>query len=117
MATKGSQKWIQILVNEKTNVLNNQIKTSLSLPIDEEIQWRSPLAIDHYIEYKDEEFLYALEIDPLKSKLDFWPKCGPRWDAQLSSSGKLFLVEAKSHITELISDFKATNIIPKINKI
>ncbi len=39
MATKGSQKWIQFLVNQKTDVLKNQIKTILSLPTDEEIQW------------------------------------------------------------------------------
>lgn len=111
MATKGSQKWIQILVNQKTDFLNNQIKTSFSLPVNEEIQWRSPLAKDNYIEYKDEGFLDALGIQQLKSKLtDFWPTSGPRWDALAkSSSGKLFLVEAKSHITELISDFKAFN--------
>ena len=80
MATKGSQKWIQILVNQKTDFLNNQIKTSLSLPVNEEIHWRSPLAIDNYIEYKDEGFLDALGIQHLKSKFaDFWPTSGPRW--------------------------------------
>jgi hypothetical protein len=120
LATKGSQKWIQILVNQETDYLNNQIKTSLSLPTNEEIRWTSPLAIDNYIEYKDKGFLDALGILPLKSKLaDFWPTSGPRWDALAkSSSGKLFLVEAKSHITELISDFKGTNqaSIQKINR-
>ena len=120
MATKGSQKWIQTLVNQKTDFLNNQIKKSLSLPVNEEIYWRSPLAINNYIEYKDEGFLDALGIQPLKSKLaDFWPMSGPRWDALAKSrSGKLFLVEAKSHITELISDFKASNqsSIQKINR-
>ena len=97
-ATKGSQNWIQILVNQKTDILNNRIKTNLSLPIDEEIERRSLLAIDNYGEYKDEEFLYTLEIQQLKSKLaDFWPASGPRWDALAkSSSGKLLLVEAKS---------------------
>lgn len=110
-ATKGSQKWIQLLVNQKTDYLNNQIRTNLSLPINEEIEWRSPLAIDNYVEYKDEKFLEALGIQPLKFKLaDFWPTSGPRWDALAkSSSGKLFLVEAKSHITELISNFKGNN--------
>ncbi len=86
----------------------------------EEITWRSPLAIDNYVEYKDEEFLNVLEIQSLKTNLtDFWPASGPRWDALAkSSSGKLFLVEAKSHITELISGFKGSNptSIQKINK-
>lgn len=111
MATKGSQKWIQVLVNQKTDLLNNEIKTNLSLPTTEEISWSSPLAIDNYTEYKDEEFLNALEIQSLKANLaDFWPASGPRWDALAkSSSGKLFLVEAKSHITELISNFKGSN--------
>jgi hypothetical protein len=62
----------------KTDILNNQIKTILSLPINEEINWRSPLATDNYIEYKDEGFLDALAIQPLKSKLaDFWQASGP----------------------------------------
>lgn len=79
MATKGSQKWIQILVNQKTDYLNNQIKTSLSLPMTEEIQWRSPLAIDNYVEYKDEGFLDALGIQPVKAKLaDF---LASKWSA------------------------------------
>jgi hypothetical protein len=120
MASRGSQKWIQVLVNQKTYFLNSQILTSLSLPINEEIHWRSPLANDNYVEYKDEAFLDALGIQTLKPKLaDFWPASGPRWDALAkSSSGKLFLVEAKSHITELISNFKGSNpvSIEKINR-
>ena len=119
-ATKGSQKWIQILVNQKQGFLNQQIRTSLSIPVNEVINWLSPLAEFNYAEYKDQEFLNALEIEPVKIKLcDFWPRSGPRWDALAkSSSGKLFLVEAKSHITELISDFKGTNqnSIDKIEK-
>jgi hypothetical protein len=104
-AAKGSQKWIQILVNQKTDVIDNEIKTSLSLPSNEIIEWLSPLGSKKFAEYKDEEFLLKLGIDPVEVKLhDFWPKSGPRWDAlATSSSGKLFLVEVKSHIPELIS--------------
>jgi hypothetical protein len=41
---------------------------------------------------------------------DFWPQNGPQWDALgKSCSGKLFLVEAKSHIKELISTIQAKN--------
>lgn len=71
----------------------------------------SPLEGEKFKEYKDEEFLVKLGIDLNKVKLhDFWHRSGPRWDALAkSSSGKLFLVEAKSHITELISGFKGSN--------
>jgi hypothetical protein len=104
-ATKGSQKWIQILVNQKADVINKEIKNSLQLPDNETIEWLSPLERERFVEYKDEEFLTNLGINPEKVKLhDFWPKSGPRWDALAKSSlGKLFLVEAKSHIPELIS--------------
>lgn len=81
------------------------------MPESEEVQWLSPLKSDNYAEYRDEAFLKLLgaklEVYPLK---DFWPTRGPQWDALgKSSSGKLFLVEAKSHIPELISTFKGNN--------
>jgi hypothetical protein len=39
---------------------------------------------------------------------EFWPKGGPQWDALgRSASGKLFLVEAKSHVQELVSTLQA----------
>jgi hypothetical protein len=44
IAVKGSQKWIQKLVNEKPDLLNSLIKNQLDLPSDEEIHWLSPLA-------------------------------------------------------------------------
>jgi len=106
---KGSQKWIQRLINEQPEQLNSQIRIELNLPRDEHIQWRSPLKDDGYSEYRDQEFLDLLEVK-LKEKplADFWPKRGPQWDALgKSSSGKLLLVEAKSHIRELISTMKA----------
>jgi hypothetical protein len=87
---------------------------------NETIIWYSPLESEKFKEYKDEEFLMKLGVNPREVKLsDFWPKSGPRWDALAkSSSGKLFLVEAKSHITELISDFKGSSqsSIDKITK-
>ena len=47
----------------------------------------------------------SLEKMPLS---DFWPENGPQWDALgKSDSGKLFLVEAKSHISELSSSIGA----------
>jgi len=49
----------------------------------------------------------------------FWPQRGPRWDALGKSDGsKVFLVEAKSHISELMSSLKAhdTSSLSKIGK-
>jgi hypothetical protein len=110
-ATKGSQKWIQKLINEKSETLNLYLRQNLNLAEDEAIQWLSPLKNDDYAEYRDEAFLEKLGINPEKIKLvDFWPKGGPQWDALgKNSSGKLFLVEAKSHIPELMSTFKGNN--------
>ena len=110
-ALKGSQIWIQQLINEKPDILNKQLRTKLDMPKVEKIKWLSPLKEDEYAEYRDEAFLERLgaklELYPLK---DFWPKMGPQWDGLgKSSSGNLFLVEAKSHIPELISTFKGTN--------
>jgi hypothetical protein len=106
---KGSQKWIRKLVNEEPEILNSQIRKNLHLPDDEQIEWLSPLKRERYMEYHDEEFIKKLRVKLEKVPLkEFWPEGGPRWDALgRSSSGKLFLVEAKSHISELISTSRA----------
>ena len=56
-AVKGSQKWIQKLVNKEPDLLNSLIRTQLDLPSDEEIHWYSPIADDGYAEYADGGFL------------------------------------------------------------
>lgn len=120
LATKGSQKWIQKLVNEEPEILNAQIRMKLNLSGNEIIEWLSPLKHDGYAEYRDEDFLDRLGVKLKKVSLnEFWPKGGPQWDALgKSSSGKLFLVEAKSHISELISTLRAKdkNSIERIQK-
>ena len=110
-ATKGSQKWIQKLINEKPNILNKQLHTKLGMQENDELRWLSPRGNDDYAEYRDETFLerlgITLELCPLR---DFWPSRGPQWDALgKTNSKKLFLIEAKSHIPELISTFKGKN--------
>jgi hypothetical protein len=102
---KGSQKWIQKLVNENPELFNKAILEELDLPESEQLRWLSPLKGDDYAEYSDEDCLNKLEVNLKKKPLaDFWPERGPQWDALgKSNSGKLFLVEAKSHIGELIS--------------
>jgi hypothetical protein len=102
---KGSQKWIQKLVNEKPDLLNSLIKTQLNLPDTDRIEWHSPLAEDGYAEYQDQAFIDLLGITlPKVSLSDFWPSRGPVWDGLgKTETGKVFLVEAKSHISELLS--------------
>jgi len=108
-ARKGSQKWIQKLVNDRPEILNSQIWSTLSFSVNEDIQWLSPLKRDNYAEYRDQAFLNLLGVKLEKMPLaQFWPERGPQWDALgKSSGGKLLLVEAKSHISELISKSKA----------
>jgi hypothetical protein len=117
---RGSQKWIQKLINEKPEFLGVKIRRNLNLSQDESIRWLSPLKSDQYAEYRDQGFLKLLRVKLEKPPLDeFWPRGGPQWDALgRSSSGKLFLVEAKSHISELISTLHAKdkNSVERIQK-
>jgi len=102
---KGSQKWIQKLANEKPDLLNSLIRTRLNLPDANNITWLSPIAEDGYAEYQDQAFLDLLNVKlPNVSLSDFWPSRGPVWDGLgRSETGKAFLVEAKSHISEVLS--------------
>ena len=102
---KGSQKRIQILINQWPELLNSRIKNNLGFNESEEIEWRSPLAKDDYAEYRDQAFIEKLGVNlnivPLS---DFRPSRGPQWDGLgKTNSGKLLLLEAKSHISELLS--------------
>ena len=51
---KGSQKWIQKLVNEMPDLLTSFTRTQLDLPDTEKIAWLSPIADDEYAEYQDQ---------------------------------------------------------------
>jgi hypothetical protein len=119
-AERGSQKWLQKLINEKPNVIDAQLRQHLELSQDELIEWLSPRKEESYREYYDEAFLEKLGLAHLIPDLrEFWPKGGPHWDGLgKSSSNKIFLVEAKSHIPELISSSDASdpNSICKIQK-
>lgn len=110
-AKRGSQKWIQILVNEKRHLLDSCIARELNLSEDDRIDWLSPLRDEEYIEYFDQASLDKLGVKLNRKPLtDFWPKNGPHWDAlgKTALSKKLLLVEAKSHIRELISSARAS---------
>lgn len=104
-AEKGSQKWLQMLVNEYPELVNRELREMLRLGPGDVIQWLSPLEDDGYAEYTNAQFLdrpgVTLEAVSLKS---FWPRSGPRWDGLARTDrGDLILVEAKAHIAELAS--------------
>jgi len=107
-APKGSKKWIQILVNKKPELFNTKIGEAAKFSKNR-IIWVSPLASDKFQEYWDNGFLNVLKITKLKVPLhEFWPPGGAHWDALgRGSSDEIFLVEAKSHIPELVSSCAA----------
>jgi len=116
-ASRGSQKWLQVLVNKRPELIDKQIADLLGLVSGERIHWLSPLEDDEYAEYRDNAFIKRLDCTldrtPLK---EFWPRLGPQWDGLAKSDrGDLILVEAKSHIPELLSSTGAgTKSLKKI---
>ena len=117
---KGSLKWIQYILNDHPNILDSSISKFLPDSHNQPIEWLSPLADDDYAEYKDQTFLDLLEIKLTKKELkNFWPSQGPQWDALgRIKSEAYFLVEAKAHVSEIISSSqaKAKSSISLINK-
>lgn len=104
-ASRGSQKWIQALVNQAPHLLDRAIAPYLNLSPTDKIVWLSPLAEDAYAEYRDEMFLSKIaartEVAPISG---LWPTRGPQWDALgRTSRGEPLLIEAKAHIPELLS--------------
>lgn len=101
---KGSQKYIQKLINFNAPLINQKITEVFNFKKNLNIDWFSPLINDHYAEYRDEDFLNRLGLDSLNISLKkFWPSGGPQWDALAMGDGNIFLVEAKSYIGEILS--------------
>jgi len=111
----GSLKDIQILVNKNQVLIDKLIKAKFSELANEEILWTSPLVNDGYAEYLDNDFLIKIGLDPNDIQLDkFWPSGGPHWDAlAYSKQGKIFLVEAKANIPEIVSPASRATIKSK----
>ena len=111
-ASKGSRRQLQDYVNQKQESLSAAVLAALPPRISElgaRIRWVSPLAQDDYREYRDDDFLRALDLGDISPLLrEFWPAMGPCWDALgmiYEPNGHLkpspVLVEAKSHINEI----------------
>lgn len=103
---KGSQKWVQEIINLCPGFLNRLIQHKLPSLSGREIQWTSPLEQDKFAEYRDAAFLKNLDLQEFTEALEkFWPKMGPQWDAlgRTSDSKAFILVEAKANVPELVS--------------
>lgn len=101
----GSLKQMQILINDKSEIINEGVTSNLKGFNNEKIEWVSPLRSDDYSEYTDNDFLKVLGLDPDEIKLnEFWPIRGANWDGLAKTdSGKVILVEAKANIPEMVS--------------
>ena len=111
-AEKGSQKWLQILVNDRPDLFDALLRSATKSPAASPVTWLSPRRDDDYAEYRDGDFVNCLGIAPSQIKeplKDFWPANGPVWDG-LGKIGRdkepdtLLLVEAKAHIKEAVTD-------------
>lgn len=102
-------KWIQHVINYAPSILNKPICEFIGSKKESRIEWLSPRADDDYAEYRDQAFLDLLGIKLTQTKLrDFWPIRGPQWDALGRIEDRAyFLVEAKAHVSEIISSSQA----------
>ena len=102
---RGSQRWLQLVVNRHPEIIDGAISSALNLAGGDSIQWLSPLESDNFTEYRDQAFLTRLGIDlPRRRLSDFWPQKGPLWDGLArTGSGRCLLVEAKGNIAEFDS--------------
>jgi hypothetical protein len=101
--TRGSQKWIQRAVNDRTSLLDGALLPMLKGA--HSIDWRSPLRQHNFAEYRDADFLKLVGLEECSDALtEFWPRRGPQWDALgVSDQNDVLLVEAKAHLQEMCS--------------
>lgn len=101
----GSLKDIHVLINKNQDRINNLLKSSFKELANDQIIWTSPIENDDFAEYRDNDFLLKVELDPTEIKLaNFWPARGPQWDALAkTTNGKVILIEAKANISEIVS--------------
>jgi hypothetical protein len=104
-ALAGSQRWLQVAVNRKPQLLESALRRSGAIGQRSSVTWKSPLEGDGFREYRDKAALAKVGIAHLKKPLEqFWPTRGPRWDALGVTSERCPLfVEAKAHIPETAS--------------
>jgi hypothetical protein len=103
-ASAGSQRWLQVAVNRKPQLLTSALQRSGAIGPRISVTWHSPLEGDEFREYRNGTALKnaGIEVASLKKPLEqFWPARGPVWDALgITSEGHPLFVEAKAHIPE-----------------
>jgi hypothetical protein len=105
---RGSLKWLQRLIARHSIILDEGLRDAGLLDRTEAVEWHSPRKTDDWAEYRDADFLDVVGKAALKGLLEkFWPEQGPQWDALGSVGDKVFLVEAKAHVSELKSSCSA----------
>jgi len=106
---RGSLKWIQRLVAERSDLLERPLRSAGALGANATVEWTSPREADGWAEYRDAGFLDQLRLGHLRDELRaFWPSMGPQWDALgRTSEGGVVLVEAKAHLGEFTSRCEA----------
>jgi hypothetical protein len=121
LVQKGSQYWLQIAITYSPSILDSAFRKAGVIAHDEMIDWRSPIAADNFKEYQDDASFQKLGITnfPQKPLADFWPPKGPVWDGLaltkpryengIIAAPKFVLVEAKAHVSEVMSTIKATS--------
>jgi hypothetical protein len=104
-ALAGSQRWLQIAVNKKPQLLESALRRSGAIGQRSSVTWMSPLESDNFCEYRDKAAIAKAGIGNLKKPLEqFWPARGPVWDALGITTEQLPLfIEAKAHIPEAAS--------------
>src|ERR1700719_3980397 len=105
LAVAGSQRWLQVAVNRKPQLLQGALQRSGAIGPRVSVTWQSPLEADDFREYRDGKALEKAGIANLKKPLDqFWPARGPVWDALGTTSEQHpIFIEAKAHIPEVAS--------------
>lgn len=104
--TLGSQRLLQIAVNQRPKLIQSALRKCGALGRREQLEWLSPLQKDDFMEYRDRAAQTLLRLDdrlqvPLR---DFWPSRGAVWDGlAIAGADRPILVEAKAHIPEAAS--------------
>ncbi len=93
---KGSRHQLQNIVFDKNQHILNEI-------LSDNLKWISPIRKDDYREYQlnNAELIKILGL-PKGVFKGFWPPRQPQWDGiAISENGTLYLIEAKSHLSEI----------------
>jgi hypothetical protein len=98
------------MIDAHRPIADAALRDALQLGPEITVDWRSPLRNDAFAEYRDSDFLERIGLGDLRPTLGaFWPRGGPQWDALAClSDGRIVLVEAKSHTSELRSHCTAS---------